>query len=107
MRMPHLDNDEVMCPTEFIETHGPSLEEEQQIVYDSYYELKDDVLSTFNVEEGVALLVIYTYVIYHLISKLRGNEKNAHMNNLGVFLALLVFVYYSVNFTDHVAYTMA
>jgi len=51
-------------------------------------------------------LVIYTYVIYHLISKLRGNEKNAHMNNFGVFLALLMFVYYSVWLADRVAYTL-
>jgi len=46
-------------------------------------------------------------VIYHLISKLRGNEKNAHMNNFGVFLALLMFVTNSVYFTDDATYTLA
>jgi len=87
---------ETLRPTEFIESHGPSLEEENKIIWDSYFELKQDVYSTLNVEDGVALLVVYTYVIYHLISKLRGNEKNAQMNNFGVVLALLMFVYISV-----------
>jgi len=98
--MQRLTNDETMCPTEFIEIHGPSLEEEHKIVYDSYFELLDDVYSTLTVEFGVALLIIYAYVIYHLISKLRGNEKNLHMNNFGIVLALLLFVSYSVYFTE-------
>jgi len=101
MRTSLVTNYETMCPTEFVETHGPSLDEEQMATTDSYHELKDDVLSTLNVEEGLVLLVIYTYVIYHLISKLRGNEKNLHMNNFGIFLALLMFVYYSVDFTGY------
>ena len=37
---------------------------------------------------------------YHVISKLRGNEKNRHMNNFGVALAVLGFVYYSVFFNS-------
>ena len=73
----------------------------------SYHELKDEVLSTLTVEFGVALLIIYAYVIYHLISKLRGNEKNSRMNNFGVSLALLVFVTNSVWFTDDIMYTLA
>jgi len=36
MRTPHLENYEVMFPVELIETYGPTLDEEQQIVVDSY-----------------------------------------------------------------------
>jgi len=106
MRTPRLTNYEAMCPTEFIEIHGPSLEEEQMAKTASYHELKDDVNFTFHVEDGVALLVLYAYVIYHLISKLRGNEKNLHMNNFGIALALLMFVYYSVWFIDDATFTL-
>ena len=97
----------MMFPAGFIESHGPSLAEEQQTTIDAYRELKDEVYSTLSVEFGVALLISYAYVIYHLISKFRGNEKNAHMNNFGVVLALLLFLYYSVYFTDDIMYTLA
>jgi len=43
------------------------------------------------------------YVLYHLISKLRGNEKNVHMNNYGVSLAVLGVVVYLVLFSVDVA----
>ena len=48
----------------------------------------------------MALLIFVTYEIYHLISKLRGNEKNVSMNNFGVSLAVLGVVYCSVYFTE-------
>jgi len=48
----------------------------------------------------VALLIFVTYEIYHLISKLRGNEKNVRMNNFGIALTVLGGVYCSVRFTD-------
>ena len=41
-----------------------------------------------------------TYEVYHLISKLRGNEKNVRMNNFGIALVVLGVVYFAVNFTD-------
>jgi len=84
---------ETLRPTEFIEINGPSLEEANNIIWDSYFELKNDVYSTINIEDSVVLLIVYTYVIYHLISKLRGNERNVHMNTFGVVLALLMFLY--------------
>ena len=37
-----LSND-IMHPEVLIETYGPSLAEEQQIITDSYFELADDV----------------------------------------------------------------
>jgi len=46
------------------------------------------------------------YVLYHLISKLRGNEKNVHMNNFGVALAVLGVAMYSVWFSIEVAKTL-
>jgi len=106
MRTSRLRNDEALCPTKFIEIHGPSFAEEEQIAYDSYRELKDDVWPILTIEFGVAMLIFLTYVIYHLISKLRGNEKNLHMNNYGIALALLGFVYYSVDFTDWATNTL-
>jgi len=36
-----------------------------------------------------------------MISKIRGNEKNALMNTFGISMALLPLVYYSVGFTDY------
>ena len=41
-------------------------------------------------------MIFLTYEIYHLISKLRGNEKNVRMNNFGISLAVLGVVMYSV-----------
>jgi len=41
---------------------------------------------------AVALLIVYAYVIYHLISKLRGNEKNVKMNNYGILFAVLLLM---------------
>ena len=46
-------------------------------------------------------------MIYHVISKLRGNEKNWSTNNFGIYLAALGLVYYSVEFTDLATYTFA
>ena len=55
----------------------------------------------------MALLIFVSYEIYHLISKLRGNEKNVRMNDFGIALAVLGVGYYSVYFTDWAAYTWA
>ena len=95
-----------MCPAGFIETHGPSLTEEQQTIIDAYRELKADVFLTKTVLYGVALLIFVTYEIYHLISKLRGNEKNVRMNNFGIALAVLGVVYYAVGFFDETTYKL-
>ena len=40
-----------------------------------------------NTEKGLVTLFFLTYVIYHVISKLRGNEKNVQLNNFGIALA--------------------
>ena len=107
MRTPNTVDSEMMCPAGFIEINGPSLDEEQQTTIDAYYELRDDVNSTQTVLMPVALLIFVTYEIYHLISKLRGNEKNVRMNNFGISLAVLGVVYYTVVFTNLATYTLA
>ena len=62
----------------------------------SYFELKDKVYLAFTYLFGDAALSFLTYVTYHVISKIRGNEKNPMMNNFGIFMALLPLAYYSV-----------
>ena len=47
------------------------------------------------------------YAIYHVISKVRGNEKNVQLNNFGIGLSLLILVNYSILFTDWIMYTLA
>ena len=42
MRTPYAVNNELTCPAGFIETHGPSLAEEQHAFIDAYLELNDD-----------------------------------------------------------------
>ena len=96
MRTPYAANNEMMCPAGFIEIHGPSLAEERQTTNDAYQELRDDVYLTGTVLYGAALLIFVTYEIYHLISKLRGNEKNVRMNNFGIAVAVLGVVYFSL-----------
>jgi len=53
----------------------------------------------------VAALIFLASVTYHLISKFRGNEKNAQQNNFGIALAVLGLYAYSVWFTDNIVYS--
>ena len=85
-----------MYPAEFIEILGPSQEEERNTFLNSFYERRGNVLFAIATEYGAACLVFVMYVLYHLISKFRGNEKNVHMNNYGVSLAVVGAVYCSV-----------
>jgi len=39
-----------------------------------------------------------------MISKCRGSEKNAHMNNYGIALAVLGLVFYTVGFADWISF---
>ena len=51
---------------------------------------------------GVGTFTCLTYITYHTISKLRGNEKNVQMNNFGISLAVLGFVSFSIPFFKYV-----
>ena len=75
-------------------------DKEVQIALKWYYELKDTIFVWIKTENGVAALIFLTYVTYHLISKLRGNEKNAQQNNFGIALAVLGLWNYLEMFTN-------
>jgi len=77
------------------------MDEEIDAVLDWYGEVYDKTGKLGTGEFFVALMTVHAYVVYHVISKLRGNEKNPQMNNFGISLALLLLVVYSVNFTNH------
>jgi len=83
-REARLRNNEFSFPVEFIEIRGPGHTEESQITLEAYHEQLDNVYLTETVLYGAALFILWTYVIYHLISKVRGNEKNGPMNNYGL-----------------------
>jgi len=83
-REARLRNNEFSFPVEFIEIHGPGFAEEKQIILEAYHELYDNVFCAETYLYGAALFILLTYVIYHVISKVRGNEKNGPMNNYGL-----------------------
>ena len=56
---------------------------------------------------GLASLIFLMYLIYHVISKIRGNEKNVQLNNFGIGLSLLGLVTFSIVFTDKIIYRLA
>jgi len=94
-------------PVEFIEHKGAKVDDVfVNAAVIAYYELKTKLYVNFTYEFGVAALIFVTYVTYHVISKIRGNEKNGQMNNFGIQVALLGLVVYSVGFTDAATYTI-
>jgi len=99
------EGDELTRPVE-LASNSAVTDKEVQILNKWYYELKDTVYLWINTENGVAALIFLTYVTYHLISKLRGNEKNVHQNNFGIALAMLGLVNYSEEFTTTVTYSV-
>ena len=56
---------------------------------------------------GVGFLVFLFFFTYHVISKIRGNEKNTKMNNQAIMLCSLGLFYYSVRFSDWATYIFA
>jgi len=71
-----------------------------QICVDWYHDLTYTIMCSFLILLGAATLVFLAYLVYHIISKLRGNEKNVQMNNFGIALAVLGLVNYSIIFMD-------
>ena len=92
--------EELTCPTEKT-SHSDVTDQEVQAADKGYYELKDTVYTWETSEYGVAALIFLMYVTYHLISKLRGNERNVSMNTFGIAMAMLGFVNYLISFTDY------
>jgi len=91
----YLDSDDFTRPVELASSSAVT-DKEVQILNKWYYELKDTIYLFINTEFGVAALIFLTYVTYHLISKLRGNEKNLQQNNFGIALAVLGLLNYSM-----------
>ena len=61
---------------------GPT-SKEVQIMWDRYFEIKEFIYTWWvSFVLGATLLVFMFYVTYHVISKVRGNEKNKKLNNL-------------------------
>jgi len=54
----------------------------------------------------VTFFVFLFYITYHVISKVRDNEKNKKMNNLAIFLSFLGLVGYSIRLTDNATYLL-
>ena len=100
MHRPYLEVEELAHPLALIESSGISAEELQSL-NDWSGELFDRVLQYSAVLLGIGTLTCLTYVTYHVISKLRGNEKNVKMNNFGIALAVLGLFSYSVSFIHY------
>ena len=101
------ESKEIFYPVELIEIHGTPPDEEFAYDLGQYRELKDERFTIFTWVSGLAFLIFLMYLIYHLISKLRGNEKNVQLNNFGIGLALLMLVNYSISFIDVGSNTLA
>ena len=94
---------EIFNPEELIEIRGTTSDEDFVNAIGPYYELRDKELFIFTRLFGLASLIFLTYLIYHVISKIRGNEKNVPLNTYGIGLSLLMLVNYSILFTDESA----
>ena len=97
---------EIFHPAEFIETYGTTPDEKFAYDLGQYQELKDEQDTILLWLFGLAMLIFLMYLIYHVISKIRGNEKNVQLNNYGIFLSLLGLVNYSIYFTDEGTYNL-
>ena len=91
---------EIFHPVELIEIRGTTPDEEFAYDLGQYGELSDEENTISTWLFGLAFLIFLMYVIYHVISKVRGNEKNVQLNNFGIGLSLLGLVVYSILFID-------
>jgi len=94
------ESKEIFYPVEMIEIRGTPPDEEFADDLGQYRELsdKEDKITTWLF--GLASLIFLMYLIYHVISKIRGNEKNVQLNNFGIGLSLVMLVYFSIWFID-------
>ena len=53
---------------------------------------------------GASFLVFLFFITYHVISKIRRNEKNTNMNNQAILLSFLGLYSYAILFVDWVAF---
>jgi len=71
---------DTLHPPSFVE-QAPGTEEEYETQLDLYRKLRDLHYKWGIAIGGVSFLVFLFFVTYHVISKIRGNEKNTKMNN--------------------------
>jgi len=100
MRAINTYSEELGVMIQFIEHRGTTADEDFEQEVESYRELVDRINETIPIIEFIALQIFLTFVIYHLISKMRGNEKNVKMNNFGIALSLLGLWCSVVEFID-------
>jgi len=98
---------ETFHPEELIEIHGTGPFEDFFNEIGPYLELSDKRNAFKTWYDGLGTLIFLTYLIYHVISKIRGNEKNVQLNNYGICLSLLGLVNFSIFFTKSGTDTLA
>jgi len=104
MHRVYLEFEELTCLSELILRSDVTTDTEVDSALRWYYEHRDTILTCVVALYGIATLIFLTYVVYHVISKLRGNETNVQMNNYGIALAVLGLVHCSFSFTDRLNY---
>jgi len=86
------ESKEIFYPLDLIEINGTPPDEEFANDLGMYRELLNDRDIILTWLFGLAFLIFLMYLIYHVISKLGGNEKNVLLNNYGIGLSLLGLV---------------
>jgi len=89
MRAIHLHGKDLAFTVQLIENRGTTEFEDFEKALGQYYEHYSEVDYALAIIDFIAFLIFLAYVVYHLISKMRGNEKNVKMNNFGIALGVL------------------
>jgi len=105
MRVSLTHSEELGFMVQLIENRGTTEYEDFENALGPSLELGNDVYKTLAIMDFIAMQIFLTYVIYHLISKMRGNEKNVNMNNYGLGVAVLGLWYTAVVFIDSGVYS--
>jgi len=92
----------LLYPQSFIEDKpGKSIEESWEArdkINEFSKELRNRVLTWEMAVFGACFFVFLFFFTYHVISKIRGNERNTKMNNQAIFLCSLGLVENAINF---------
>jgi len=106
MKVSLTHSEELGFMVQLIEHRGTTAYEDFEYALGPYLELKDDLYETIAIMDFIALQIFLSYVIYHLISKMRGNEKNLKMNNFGIGVAVLGLWFMIINVVEYSAYSV-
>ena len=75
--------------------------EERHAAWEFTTKLEHLRLVVLVIGHAVVVVVSMFYIVYHTISKLRGNEKNRQLNNFGLMIACFAFTSYSIESVDY------